>query len=217
MEGNLLGIASRLFKSDESLQNEIIEKRKSRDALAEADKARTQSIAREEEKKKAAEQAKQIAEQKQRAEVERRQKEKADGQAFAKDAFDIEQTTLMSVADERMRIVAEASAKKRQLEKQYASLEYKEAMANYDLYKRANDAINLQRDTQLKEYDKQNEESANRVRQVWTDTFKAIREESNRAFASDQAASMVQFAQQMRFDNLTAGANMNRIVVEGVG
>lgn len=215
--GTLRGWAASIFKSDDKLQEEITQKRKDRDALAAVDKARKESIAREEEKKKAAEQAKQIAEQKQRAEIERRQKEKADGEAFAKDAFDTEQSSLMTVVDERTRIIAEAAAKKRELEQRYNSLGLKEAIANEDLYKRARDAINLERDKQLREYDKQNEESANRVRQVWTDAFKAIREESNRAFSSDQAASMVQFAQQMRFENITAAANMNRIVVEGVG
>jgi hypothetical protein len=215
--GTLRGWAASIFKSDDKLQEEIAQKRKDRDALAVVDKARKDSIAREEEKKKSAEQAKQIVDQRQKEDAQRRQKEKADGEAFAKDAYDTEQSNLIDAADERTRILAESAAKKIELEKRYNALGYKEAIANEDIFKRAKDAIDIDRNKKLREYDKQQAESANRVRQVWTDAYKAIREESNRAFSTDQAASMVQFAQQMRFENITATANMNRIVVEGVG
>jgi hypothetical protein len=58
---------------------------------------------------------------------------------------------------------------------------------------------------------------AHQVRQAWTNAYRAIREESNRAFATDQAASMVQLAGQLRIEGMTAAANMNQIVVQGVG
>lgn len=58
---------------------------------------------------------------------------------------------------------------------------------------------------------------AQQVRQAWTNAYRAIREESNRAFATDQAASMVQLAAQMRLEGTVAAANMNQIIVQGVG
>lgn len=61
------------------------------------------------------------------------------------------------------------------------------------------------------------EEAARRVQQTWAQTFRQIREENNRAFATDQAASMVQLAAQLRTEGTIASANMARIVVEGVG
>jgi len=58
---------------------------------------------------------------------------------------------------------------------------------------------------------------AQQVRQAWTNAYRAIREESNRAFATDQATSMVQLAAQMRMEGTVAAANMNQIIVQGVG
>lgn len=58
---------------------------------------------------------------------------------------------------------------------------------------------------------------AQQVRQAWTNAYRSIREESNRAFATDQAASMVQLAAQMRLEGTVAAANMNQIIVQGVG
>jgi hypothetical protein len=55
------------------------------------------------------------------------------------------------------------------------------------------------------------------VQASWAASFRAIREESNRAFATDQAASMVQLAGQLRIEGMTAAANMNQIIVQGVG
>lgn len=60
------------------------------------------------------------------------------------------------------------------------------------------------------------QQAARRVQQAWTNAFRAIRDENNKAFATDQAASMVQFAQQLRVEGMVAQAGMNRIVVEGV-
>ncbi|NBW15080.1 MAG: hypothetical protein EBR82_44470 [Caulobacteraceae bacterium] len=70
---------------------------------------------------------------------------------------------------------------------------------------------------QIREIARQQEEAAAKVRDSWAASFRAIREESNRAFATDQAASMVQLAGQLRIEGMTAAANMNQIVVQGVG
>jgi hypothetical protein len=69
----------------------------------------------------------------------------------------------------------------------------------------------------LRRWYEEQERNAKRVQKAWTDSYRAIREESNRAFATDQAASMVQFAAQMRIEGAVATANMNQIVVQGVG
>lgn len=61
------------------------------------------------------------------------------------------------------------------------------------------------------------ENAAKRVQQSWSNAYRAIRDESNRAFATDQAASMVQLAAQMRLEGTVAAANMNQIIVQGVG
>lgn len=70
---------------------------------------------------------------------------------------------------------------------------------------------------QLRKWYEEQQRRAIEVQQSWSNAYRAIREESNRAFATDQAASMVQFAQQMRIEGMTATANMNQIIVQGVG
>jgi len=69
----------------------------------------------------------------------------------------------------------------------------------------------------LRKHQEEQEQKAKQTRDAWSNAYKAIREESNKAFASDQAASLVQFAQQLRIEGMAASASMNRIVVEGVG
>ena len=69
----------------------------------------------------------------------------------------------------------------------------------------------------LRSHQEEQEQKAKQTRDAWSNAYKAIREESNKAFASDQAASLVQFAQQLRIEGMAASASMNRIVVEGVG
>lgn len=74
-----------------------------------------------------------------------------------------------------------------------------------------------ERNKQIEETNKKMQESAKRVADSYVSAFRSIREASNSVFNTDQAASMVQFAQQMQITATTAHANMNRIVVEGVG
>ena len=69
----------------------------------------------------------------------------------------------------------------------------------------------------LRKQQEEQAQQAKRTRDAWSNAYQAIREESNKAFASDQAASLVQFAQQLRIEGMAASASMNRIVVEGVG
>jgi hypothetical protein len=69
----------------------------------------------------------------------------------------------------------------------------------------------------LRKHQEEQDERAKQTRESWTNAYRAIREESNRAFATDQAASMVQLAGQLRIEGMTAAANMNQIIVQGVG
>lgn len=82
-----------------------------------------------------------------------------------------------------------------------------------DAFKRIVD----ERNKHMEEVNKKMEEAAKRVSDAWVTSFRSIREASNSVFNTDQAASMVQFAQQMQVTATMASANMNRIVVEGVG
>lgn len=61
------------------------------------------------------------------------------------------------------------------------------------------------------------QQRAAKIVQTWSSAFRQIREESNRAFATDQAASMVQLASQLKLEGQIASASMNQIVVQGVG
>jgi hypothetical protein len=67
----------------------------------------------------------------------------------------------------------------------------------------------------MKQYEDQATQSAKRINEAFSESFRSIREESNRAFNTDQAASMVQLAGNLRATATLATANMNRIVVGG--
>ena len=69
----------------------------------------------------------------------------------------------------------------------------------------------------LRKHQEEQDQRAKQTRESWTNAYRAIREESNRAFATDQAASMVQLAGQLRIEGMTAAANMNQIIVQGFG
>ena len=214
--GSIRGWASSMLKSDADLQAEITQKRKDRDALAAVAKARRDSEQRQKEKAERASSEKDAAEAERRARAEQKKKEAEDGKRFADEAFQTEQDNLIGSLSERDQIIAEAAARKRELEKRFNELGAKEAEANEDAYYRARSAIDVDRDRRIRELDAQQVQAAQRVQQAWTNAFRSIREENNRAFASDQASSMVQFAQQLRVEGMVAQANMNRIVVEGV-
>ena len=95
----------------------------------------------------------------------------------------------------------------------------KAADAAEEARKKAEDERKKEEDwwDKVRDWNKEQEDNARKVREAWVSSLKAIREESNKAFSTDQAASMTQFAQQLQFENITATANMNRIIVEGVG
>lgn len=221
MEGNLLGRLSRILKSDESLQNEITQKRKDRDALQQTQDAARRRDERTKEKADAEAKAKEQAETKRREQAAQRKQEAEDGKRFGEEAFQTEQDNLANSLDERARIVAESARKRNELEDKFNALTFDQQNKNQEAYDRARSALILERNRQLREFDQQQiesaQEAATKVREAWSNAYRAIREESNRAFATDQAASMVQFAQQMRIEGMVATANMNRIVVEGVG
>lgn len=214
--GSVRGWFSSIFQSDASLQEEILKKRKDRDGLAEVAKAARDRAQREKEKAERVAKEKETAEAERRARAEQRKKEAEDGKRFADEAFQTEQDNLKGSLSERDQIMVEAAAKKRELEKRFNELGAKEAAANEDAYYRARSAIDVDRDRRLREFDEQQLKSAQRVQQAWTNAFRSIREENNKAFATDSASSMVQFAQQLRIEGMAAQANMNRIVVEGV-
>jgi hypothetical protein len=221
MEGNLLGRLSRILKSDESLQNEITQKRKDRDALQQTQDAARRRDERIKEKADAEAKAKEQAETKRRDQIAQRKQEAEDGKRFGEEAFQTEQDNLVNSLDERTRIVAESARKRNELEDKFNALTFQQQDKNQEAYDRARDALILERNRRLREFDQQQVESAQeaaaKVQQAWSNAYRAIREESNRAFATDQAASMVQFAQQMRIEGITASAKMNQIVVQGVG
>ena len=214
--GSIRGWASSMLKSDEELQKEITQKRKDRDALQQVQDAGRRRDERIKEKADAEAKAKEQAETKRREQIAQRKQEAEDGKRFGEEAFQTEQDNLIGSLSERDRIIAEAAAKRRELEKKYNELGYKEAIANEDAFKRAREAINIERNRRIRELDEEQLKSAARVQQAWTNAFRAIRDENNKAFATDQAASMVQFAQQLRVEGMVAQAGMNRIVVEGV-
>jgi hypothetical protein len=90
----------------------------------------------------------------------------------------------------------------------------------YDAFKRIADERNRhieEINKKLDEQGKKQEEAAGRVSKAWESSFRSIRDASNSVFNTDQAASMVQFAQQMQATAAVATDSMNRIVVEGVG
>ena len=219
--GSIRGWASSMLKSDEELQKEIAQKRKDRDALQQVQDAARRRDERIKEKADAEAKAKEQAEARRREQVAQRKQEVEDGKRFGEEAFQTEQENLINSLDERSRIVAESARKRSELEDKFNALTFQQQDKNQEAYDRARDALILERNRRLREFDQQQiesaQEAATKVREAWSNAYRAIREESNRAFATDQAASMVQFAQQMRIEGMVATASMNRIVVEGVG
>jgi hypothetical protein len=91
-----------------------------------------------------------------------------------------------------------------------------------DLVQKSLDKESEARDSQIEDFRKSMQElgdemtkQAKRSQEAWVDSLRAIREESNRAFNTDQAATMVQLAGNLRTTATIATANMNRIVVGG--
>ena len=219
--GSIRGWASSMLKSDEELQKEIAQKRKDRDALQQTQDAARRRDERIKEKADAEAKAKEQADTKRREQAAQRKQEAEDGKRFGEEAFQTEQDNLANSLDERTRIVAESARKRNELEDKFNALTFQQQDKNQEAYDRARSALILERNRQLREFDQQQiesaQEAATKVQQAWSNAYRAIREESNKAFATDQAASMVQFAQQMRVEGITASANMNQIVVQGVG
>jgi len=104
----------------------------------------------------------------------------------------------------------------RALEEQKADQDSRERRINEDAAK----AKSMEADfdkliDMMKQYEEQAAQSAKKINESFAESFRNIREESNRAFNTDQAASMVQLAGNLRTTATIATANMNRIVVGG--
>jgi hypothetical protein len=67
------------------------------------------------------------------------------------------------------------------------------------------------------EADRKRAEAAQKARDAWVQSLKAIRAEINSTFGGEAAASITQFGAQLQIMGWQASGNMNRIVVEGVG
>jgi biopolymer transport protein ExbB/TolQ len=109
-------------------------------------------------------------------------------------------------ADRRVQALEEENARRDSRLKQLDDQETKAKAMEADFDK----LIDL-----MKQYEDQATQSAKRINEAFAESFRSIREESNRAFNTDQAASMVQLAGNLRTTAIIATANMNRIVVGG--
>lgn len=176
-----------------------------------------------------------------KAEDEKKAAEKA-----ASDVASITEQARLDSMTEEQRIVAEAEAKIATLVKAFNAQTKEERIASDEstveaiisIRRKAQEEVEKRRQDaeadaarkkederrkeeewwdKLRQHQEEQDQRAKQTREAWSATFRAIREESNRAFASDQAASMVQLAGQLRIEGMTAAANMNQIVVQGVG
>ena len=209
-EGNVLGMLERLYKSDATLQKEIDEKRQTRESLARADKARKDSEARAKAKQDAADAAKEAADK----EADIRKSVLGDI-ASARRAAELDQM------DERARTEAEGNDKIKELREKFLTLDKLDQVRYAKVFADARYEIEADLNAKLRKLDeettKKRLEEAKKIADAFVSGFRSIREASNSVFNTDQAASMVQFAQQMQVSATMAHANMNRIVVEGVG
>lgn len=176
-----------------------------------------------------------------KAETEKKAAEKA-----ASDVASITEQARLDAMTEEQRIVADAEAKIATLVKAYNAQTKEERIATNQsteqaiiaIRRKAQEEVEKRRQDaeadaarkkederrkeeewwdKLRQHQEEQDQRAKQTREAWSATFRAIREESNRAFASDQAASMVQLAGQLRIEGMTAAANMNQIIVQGVG
>jgi hypothetical protein len=108
--------------------------------------------------------------------------------------------------ERRMRALEEQKADQESRERRIAEDEAKAKAMEADFDK----LIDM-----MKQYEEQASQSAKRINEAFAESFRSIREESNRAFNTDQAATMVQLAGNLRTTATIAGANMNRIIVGG--
>ena len=208
--GSVLGYAKSMLKSDAALQEEINSKRTTREALARTDKAKKDSEARAKAKAESEQNAKDTA----KAEADKRK-------SVLDDLQTARHQSELSQMDERTRTEAEANDKIKELRDKFHTLSGVDQAAYSKVFAAARLAIEEDLAAKLRKIDDENAkkqiENVKRVTDAFVSSFRSIREASNSVFNTDQAASMVQFAQQMQVSATMAHANMNRIVVEGVG
>lgn len=149
-------------------------------------------------------------------------------QAAADQVATLQKKAAYDVMTEEQKIDADAQAARDALIEAHNKMSQESRIANaeaisqalIDIETKQNAAFQKladERNKQIEETNKKMQESAKRVADSYVSAFRSIREASNSVFNTDQAASMVQFAQQMQVSATMAHANMNRIVVEGVG
>lgn len=149
-------------------------------------------------------------------------------QAAADQVAALQKKAAYDVMTEEQKIDADAQSARDALYEAHNKMSAEDRIANaeaisqalIDIEKKQNDAFQKiadDRNKHMEEINKRMTESAKKVSDAWVTSFRSIREASNSVFNTDQAASMVQFAQQMQVSATMAHANMNRIVVEGVG
>jgi len=208
--GTVKGYFSSILQSDASLQDEINKQREARENLAKANKAAKDRDDRNKTTKENNDKAKEEA------------KQYLDYRTNTLDKLASEQRAAeLDMMDERKRASEESSDKIDALDKEFRKLSFADQMKYEDQFDAARNAINAayfakKRKWQEEDTKKQLED-AKKVADAWVSSFRSIREASNSVFNTDQAASMVQFSQQMMVSATIAHANMNRITVEGVG
>lgn len=208
--GTILGYASSVLQSDASLQEQINKQREARDTLAKTNKAGKDRDDAIKAKKDAADKAKEEA------------KQYLDARTNMLDKLASEQRAAeLDMMDERKRASEESSDKIDALDKEFRKLSFADQMkyeAQFDAARNAINAAYFAKKRKWQDEDtKKQLEDAKKVADAWVSSFRSIREASNSVFNTDQAASMVQFSQQMMVSATIAHANMNRITVEGVG
>lgn len=208
--GTVRGWFSSMLQSDASLQEQINKQRADRETIAKTNKARQDAEARAKAKEDAAKAAKEAADK----EADIRKSVLGDI-ASARRAAELDQM------DERARTEAEGNDKIKELREKFLTLDKLDQVRYAKVFADARYEIEADLNAKLRKLDeettKKRLEEAKKIADAFVSGFRSIREASNSVFNTDQAASMVQFAQQMQVSATMAHANMNRIVVEGVG
>lgn len=208
--GTIRGWASSMLQSDASLQEQINQQRADRQKLAQAAEARRQSDIRNKAAKEAKDKANEEA------------KHYADTKSDVIEFIAKEQHSAdLAMMDERSRAEAESNDKIKELRNKFQKLSFVDQYRESLHFQDAKAAIEQEYQQKIRKINeeeaKKQAEAAKKVSDAWVSSFRSIREASNSVFSTDQAASMVQFSQQMMVSATVAHANMNRIIVEGVG
>jgi hypothetical protein len=119
-----------------------------------------------------------------------------------KAAIEAIERTLGAEMDKRAKAAADEAAKKAEEERKKREAEQEEYRKWW---------------AEQEEAQRKQAEAAAKARDAWVQSLKAIRSEINATFGAETANSITQFGQQIQGLGMATSANMNRIVVEGVG